>query len=82
MQTDVVHPPFTSDIHTPPMYARATHGQSHSNQSNVTAPVRIPHFAGQAAHAHGNPSASALTSTQNTAEVAQPAMNMPQYTDH
>ena len=45
-------------------------GQSQDNQCNVIVPMRIPQFVGQAAYGHGNPPASAETSTQNAAEVA------------
>ena len=31
---------------------------------------------------HGNPPTSAQTSTQNVAETAQPATNMPEYAAH
>ena len=91
MQIDVVHPPFRSYVQTPPtltgMHGGQNHtsvgnGQTQGNESNVTAPMRIPHFAGQAAYPYGNSLASAQTTTQNGAEAAQPAMNMPEYAAH
>ena len=57
-------------------------GQSHGNESNVTAPMRIPHFDGKASYTHGNPPISAQTITQNAAKAAKLAMNMPQYKTH
>ena len=45
-------------------------------------PCGLFHFVGQATYARGNPLASAQTSTQNAAKVAQPEMNMPRYVPH